>query len=342
MTEHAAYNVLALRHNGSYTGLQKLFDEFGSWAAAYEKSADRQTPEPMAAWRELERQRIRLILRQDPDFPALLKEIPWQPFALYVRGSLPKPQQLCVAIVGTRKATPAGLQIAHTIATDLARRGVAIISGLAFGVDVASHQGALQVGGTAIGVLASGVERITPRSNESLGRLVLEKGGAIISEYPIGTQSVPRLFLERNRIVSGLSRAVIVIEAPKRSGTLATARFAIEQNRELLVVPGAINNPNYEGSNELIKQGAQLITGSKDVLEALGIDEEKIKKPAELPFLDPTQKKIMLCLTERGEPVHTDALCAATGLSVELINEALAMLSITGLVKEDGGRYYVA
>ncbi len=322
--------------------MQRLWDEHGNWQTAYTQTTDRKRIDAQKAADELKKHDIRVVLRNDDDFPELLREIPWPPFAIYVRGKLPAFKRPAVAVVGTRKATPVGLQTAQRFAADLARKGVPIVSGLALGMDAAAHEGALEAHGTAVAVLASSVDNITPRTNAQLGERILKNGGAIISEYPLGTESIPRLFLERNRIVSGLSKAVLVIEAPKRSGTLATARFAIEQNRELLVVPGGISNPNYEGSNDLIKQGAQLVTSSEDVLHVLGIEEDKnAATEQQLPFLDETQQKIVAYLTEIGEPMHTDALCEKVALSAAVLSEALAMLTIANIVKESGGRYYI-
>ncbi len=341
ISEHSFYNALALRYRANYGALKKLRQRFSSWGKAYAATRDRETPDPEEAFAELEKFGIQCILREDKIFPAQLLEISWPPFALYVRGQLPKKWTPALAMVGTRKATPVGLRFAEQLAGDLARRGVIIISGLALGVDAASQHGAIAGGGITVAVLASGLDRITPQTNSRLGEQILQKGGAIISEYPIGTESVPRLFLERNRIVSGLSQAALIIEAPKRSGTLSTARFAIEQNRDVLVVPGGINNPNYEGSNELLKQGAQLVTGISDVLQTLGLDEQPEKATMRFPFLDDPQQKIMAYLTELGEPVHTDALSDALKISGQQISESLAMLTIMSIVKEEGGRYYI-
>lgn len=335
-----SYNALTLAARGNYRELQKIRATHGSWSDAYQALKGTMRIDRARSAQELSERNIRIILKEDDDFPPLLREIPFPPHALYVRGTLPKPEALCVAIVGTRKASATGTATAQTFASELATQGVTIVSGLAFGIDAASHRGTLDVDGKAIAVLASGVETITPRSNTRLGEEILKHGGAIISEYPLGTESLPHLFLERNRIVSGLSKAVIVIEAPRRSGTLCTARFAIEQNRELLVVPGSITNPNFEGSHDLLKQGAQLITCSSDVLEVLGIGGKK-QEVATLPFLDERQKKIFDYLTQAGQPVHTDALCEHLALSAAEAGEALAMLSILGVVKETAGKYYV-
>lgn len=338
--ERLSYNALAIHFRGSYQELAKLIAAHSSWAEAYNSLRTKIKIDRETAGHELNERGIRIVLSADEEFPALLREIPFAPHALYVRGTLPKQETLCAAMVGTRKAGATGIQTAKTIAQQVAMRGVTIVSGLAFGIDAASHEGALEAGGNCVAVLASGVETITPRSNTKLGEKILKQGGAIISEYPVGTESFPHLFLERNRIVSGLSKAVIVIEAPRRSGTLCTARFAVEQNRELLVVPGSVTNPNFEGSHDLLKQGAQLITSGDDVLAALGIDTKE-KTPATLPFLDDRQKKIVDYLTRAGEPVHTDALCEALGFSAAEMGESLAMLSILGVIQESNGKYYV-
>ncbi len=340
--EQKSYNALALTYRVSYKTLQNLWDQHGSWQAALAASHSKKVPDAEKAAAELDRLGIRIILQNDDDFPELLREIPWPPLALYVRGTLPTFEKPAVAIVGTRKATPIGLTTAEQFARELAGRGLPIISGLALGMDAAAHRGTLEARGVAVAVLASSVGYITPRTNAQLGEQILKNGGAIISEYPLGTESIPRLFLERNRIVSGLSKGVLVIEAPKRSGTLATARFAIEQNRDLFVVPGAITNPNYEGSHDLIKQGAQLVTTSADILATLGLETgDESLATQQLPFLDPLQQKIVVCLTENGEPMHTDALCEKISLDASEINEALALLTIANIVKESGGRYYI-
>ena len=338
--ERIFYNALAKYTKGNYRDLQKIKEKFSTWTNAYESLSKKIDINPEKEWKILKEKNIDLLLSCEKDFPSLLKEIPFPPHALYVRGKIPADETTCVAMVGTRKASATGISTAATLAFELASHNIAIISGLAFGIDIASQKGALESGGKVVAVLASGVEKITPRSNTRLGEEIIAQGGAVISEYPVGTDSLPHYFLERNRIVSGLSRAVVVIEAPLRSGTLCTARFAIEQNRELLVVPGSITNPNFEGSHSLLKQGATLITCSKDVLEALGIDAVSPSK-RDISFLNDLQKKIFEYLTSCAKPVHTDALCDALNVSAAEISESLTMLVIMNVIKETGGKYYV-
>ena len=182
---------------------------------------------------------------------------------------------MAIAIVGTRRATPDGKSTARRFAAELARAGIVIVSGLAFGVDAAAHEGCLDAEGKTVAVLACGLANIYPRNNEPLAKKILAQGGAIISEYPPDMPAYPSRFLERNRIVSGLSKGTLVIEAPERSGSLATARFALEQNRDVFVVPGPIAHPNFKGSHALIRQGAELVTTPEDILESYGIAREK-------------------------------------------------------------------
>lgn len=341
--EHLAYHALACTHRGNYGALTKLIETHGSWGTALAATRTRRTSDPDKAWQLLDRHAVSLSLRDDPAFPALLREIPFAPHGVYWRGA-PVTDAPAVAIVGTRRATRAGEQVAGELAAALAGAGLTVVSGLAFGIDVAAHRAVVAQKGVAVAVLAGGLDTITPRSNAKLGEQILESGGALISEYPPETDPLPRFFLERNRLVSGLSRGVIVVEAPERSGTLATARFAIEQNREVFVVPGAVGNPNYAGSHGLIKQGATLITTAADVLDALGIETKKTdrKKPGEvLPFLDEPQQRIVDILTRAGEPLHADLLAEQTLLGASVLNEAIAMLTIAGILKEEGGRYYL-
>jgi DNA processing protein len=343
LDEHRSYNALALILRGDYHALKKAFNTHGSWAAAYEANNKKRTVDPEKSWQELIAKNITLLLNTDESFPELLREIPWPPHALYLSGS-PLIDEPKIAIVGTRKATPLGVETAEKIARECSLAKVTIVSGLAFGIDVAAHQATLTAGGRAIAVLASGLDRITPRSNEQVGKRIIENGGTLISEYPIGALTLPRFFIERNRIVSGLSLGIVVIEAPTRSGTLSTARFAVDQNREVFVVPGAINNPNYEGSHALIKSGASLITEASDVLDALDLlPKESAQRlhTQPLPFLDETGARIVEVLSAAGAPLAVDAIAERTKLGIAVLNEALALLTIEGVVRENGSAYYI-
>ena len=211
-------------------------------------------------------QHIHTLFLRDAAYPARLTNISDPPERLYVRGTLPPNDSPTVAIVGTRKATREGRETARAFARDLAGRGAVIVSGLALGIDAAAHEGALDAHGKTIAVLGGGVDTIYPPSHESLGRRIVESG-AIVSEYPAGTPCYPNQFLARNRLISGLADAVVIMEAPITSGALATARHAANQGREVFVMPGPAGHPHYEGSHMLIREGARLIRNAKDLLE---------------------------------------------------------------------------
>ena len=212
---------------------------------------------------------VQKINSENKNYPPLLKETQNYPKTLYYLGNFNLEKETAVAIVGTRKATSEGKLFAKQIAKELASRGIVIISGLALGIDAASHEGAIAGGGRTIAVLANGLDTIYPQQHYNLAKQILEKNGAIVSEYPSGTPALKHRFLERNRIVSGLCVATIVIEAPIHSGSLVTARLAIEAGRDVLVAPGPIRHQNYKGSHSLLRNGARIITSIEDVLEDL-------------------------------------------------------------------------
>jgi len=277
-----------------------------------------------------------------PGFPRLLAEIPAPPIGLYIRGTLGGPAAPTVAIVGTRRATPAGKMLAQELARGLALRGFVIVSGLAFGIDAAAHEGCLLGGGQTIAVLPCGADKIYPRSNAGLAERILQNGGALLSEYPPGTPALPHRFLERNRLVSGLARGVLIIEAPARSGALATARFAAEQGRECLVIPGPVSHPNYEGSHELIRKGATLATKIDHVLEVFGL--ENPTDPATPPPLDENalseiEKKIWALAKKAGSPIEVDKIVQIAKLQPQAVNIALTMLVVKGVMRETAEGY---
>ncbi len=283
---------------------------------------------------------IALIKKEDPLYPSLLKEINGPPSGIYLLGKLPSEDKSRLAIVGTRKATIAGKAIARQIARELGEVGMVIISGLAMGIDTAAHEGALEAKTETIAVLANGLDTIYPRQNENLAKQIIETRGAIISEYPAGTPAFPNQFLARNRIISGLSIATIVIEAPLRSGVLVTARLAAEQGREVFVFPGPSNHPNYRGSHQLIRDGARLVTSSQDILEDLGIEigEEKLKHQLGLGLeggVIKDEEKIILEIIKRaGEPLNVDKITELSKLETQVVNRTIAFLSINNFIKE--------
>lgn len=210
---------------------------------------------------------IDIISINDKEYPNILKEIYDAPISLYIIGNKNILNDNSIAIVGCRECTDYGRNITKKLAYDIAKNKINIVSGLAKGIDGIAHKGAILAGGKTIAVLGNGLDTIYPRENISLAKEILKTGGAIISEYPLGEKPQKQNFPERNRIVSGMTKGVVVVEAKEKSGTLITVDFALEQGRDVFVVPGNINQENSTGTNELIKQGAKLITSYKDVIE---------------------------------------------------------------------------
>ncbi|MEI6479340.1 MAG: DNA-processing protein DprA [bacterium] len=291
------------------------------------------------------RERILTLHSDDSAYPRLLKETVGFPKTLHYIGSLPTSEEICVSIVGTRKATREGLAIAHETAKEIAKRGFTIVSGLALGIDGAAHEGALAGKGKTVAVLANGLDSVYPKQHENLAKLIIENGGCIISEYSDGTPSYPNQFLERNRIVSGLSIATIVIEAPERSGSLATARNAIEQGREVFIFPGSVNHVNYRGSHRLIRDGARLVTNFSDILEDLGMSdktprEQSLTKITELE--DENEIEIVRTLLESPDSITIDKIIELTILPPHIVSEKLTLLIFDGIVSEQNGLFSIS
>ena len=289
---------------------------------------------------------INAIEKSSDHFPALLKEIADLPKQLYVLGALPDDAVAKVAIVGTRKATAQGKFLARNVAEQLARRGMVIVSGLAMGIDTAAHEGALRAQGKTIAVLPCGLDSIYPRQNERLAREICKAGGALVSEYTPETQALQYRFLERNRIVSGLSIATIIIEAPSASGALVTARLAGEQGREVFVFPGPHNHPNYIGSHALIRDGARLVASVEHILEDLGFDtnasRESMSAVPESVFPDSgKERRIFEIIKEAGAPIRIDKIIELTKLESRVVNQTLTMLSLHNMIKEAEGGYTI-
>lgn len=278
------------------------------------------------------------LARTHASYPPLLREISDPPETLHVRGTLPDPARPHVAIVGTRKATREGRETARTLARTLAARGVVIVSGLAFGIDAAAHEGALDANGVTVAVLGNGIDAIYPPSHESLGRRI-EGSGAIVSEYAPGTPGLPYQFLARNRIVSGLSHAIVVIEAPRTSGALATARHAALQGREVFVVPGPAVHPHYLGSHMLIREGARLIRNADDLLEDMPALAETAGRSVPAPSYD---DPVLAALTAAPEPLSVDTIVETTTLEPNVVLARLTELSLDGTVIETKGKFKIA
>jgi len=281
---------------------------------------------------------VQVLTVEEEAYPNLLKEIDQPPPVLYVKGQLLPEDDLSIAIVGTRRVTAYGQQVTRDTSIFLAAHGLTIVSGLARGVDGLAHQHALNTGGRTIAVLGSGVDVIYPPEHRKLAEAISENG-AVISDYPMGTKPEGINFPPRNRIISGLSLATIVVEAGDRSGALITADFAVEQGREVFAVPGNVLSPASRGTNRLIQKGACAMTSPQDVLDTLDLSNMKSSKPSEkvLPS-DSTESKILQILDY--EPIYVDEICNKTGLPIEKVTAALTMMELKGLIQHVGGMRY--
>ncbi|MFC2064143.1 DNA-processing protein DprA [Chloroflexota bacterium] len=283
---------------------------------------------------------INVVISEDEEYPSRLKEIEQSPPVLYYRGEISKEDFWAVAIVGTRRITSYGRQVADEISSYLARNGITIISGLARGVDAIAHQAALRVGGRTLAVLGCGVDRIYPPEHRNLTEEIVQQG-AVVSDYPLGTPPDGSNFPPRNRIISGLSMAVVVIEAGQRSGALITANYAADQGRDVFAVPGNIQAHQSKGSNMLIQQGAHPLLSGKDVLEALNLERIPQKKHARRSISVDTDEASLLDIIGR-EPIHIDEIRSKSGLAIESVSASLAIMELKGLVQQVGGMNYVS
>jgi len=290
---------------------------------------------------------IQVICLNDQEYPSLLREIYDPPVALYVKGNISILNRFSMAVVGCRQASFYGLQQAERIARELALRGINVISGLAQGIDTSAHKGALSAKGLTVAVLGSGLNRIYPPENKKLFEAI-GKYGAVISEFPLETAPYRANFPRRNRIISGLSKGVVVVEAARSSGSLITANLALSQNREVFAVPGAANSINSRGTNKLIKEGAKLVENADDIVEELNIEScfLKPKKENLQPDLNIAQincnddaKRLFEFLS--AEPVHIDVLVKNSSLTAGCVYRNLLELQLKGLVKEIEGKRFI-
>jgi len=280
-------------------------------------------------------------------FPRILKEIPDAPLRLFTIGALSDDKEITIAIVGTRKASEVGIRTAQSFARDLSLMGITIVSGLAMGIDTAAHEGALLGGTRTIAVLGNGLNKIYPAQNENLAKEIIEKGGGIVSEYEENMPSLKQNFIQRNRIISGLALATIVIEAPLSSGALSTAGFAASQGREVFVVPGPISHPNYAGSHALLRDGSRLVTSPLEIIEDLGLNRlpfgnASVSKNASITLkLSSDEELIFIKVKEQSSPLQVDKIIELTKLSPQIVNQALTSLSIKGFIQESSGGYTI-
>jgi DNA processing protein len=301
-----------------------------------------------------------VLLLDDGVYPALLREIFDPPITLYVKGAWEQClDQPCVAMVGSRRCSTYGLNTATMLARDLASKGVTIVSGLARGIDAAAHRGAIEAGGKTVAVMGTGLDLVYPRDHKKLADEILEKGGALVSEFPLGTPPAPQNFPYRNRIISGLSLGVVLVEAAENSGSLITARMAMEQNREVFAVPGNISSKNSFGTNYLIKgAGAKLVQQWQDVaaempaeVAARLLPPEPLKKKAKdegliqqlelVPDDLTTTEHAVFKLLSIDDATHIDALLEKSALSIPELTGALFALEMRDLIRQLPGKCFV-
>ncbi len=301
---------------------------------------------PDQEWKRFQTHSIILLSKSDPSYPELLREALDSPYILYARGtydwSRPRP---LIAIVGSRKYTNYGERAAYRLGEDLARSGCVVVSGLAYGIDALAHEAALEAGMETIAVMGNGLDdaSLYPRNNVALAKRIAGHG-ALVSEYPPGTPANTYTFPMRNRIIAGMSLGVVVIEAAEESGSLITARLALDYNREVFAIPGSIFSPVSTGTNRLIREGAKIVTSVSDILEefpalipATQSDDTAITGAS--AGLSPEEQRVLRCLSH--EPIHVDKIIQAATLETAAVSSILSMLEIKGLVKNVGGMNYI-
>ena len=293
--------------------------------------------------KELDRLRhegVQVVTRRQPGYPRLLAKIHDPPPVLFYYGTLRSEDEVAVAIVGTRNASPSGRLTAENLATSLVRQGMTIVSGMARGIDSAAHRGALDAGGRTIAVLGSGLDVIYPPENAGLYGEIAENG-AVVTEFALGTEPFPMNFPIRNRVISGLSLGVVVVEAAQDSGSLITAGHAAEQGRDVFAVPGPVEMEGSRGPHRLIRQGAKLIESAQDILEELSLPfltENEIVAATETGTLSPEEERVLQSLGH--EPCHVDLVVRDTGLPSGMVSATLVLLEMKGLVRQWTGSLF--
>jgi DNA processing protein len=303
--------------------------------------AGREKLNPEKEWEWMEKENVRMLTVEDKNYPNLLREIPNPPYILYVKGEFDCNSAPLVAIVGSRKFSSYGKQAAYSFARELTQAGVIVVSGMAFGIDSVAHLGAMEAGGKTIAVLGNSLESaaIYPRANLDLSKKIVNNG-LLVSEYPVGTTMQKGTFPARNRIMAGMTLGTLVVEAAKESGSLITANLALEFNREVFSIPGPIFVESSEGTNELIKKGAKLVTNAKEILEELNLEKvEQIRKAREI--IPATKEEEIVLKILSAEPTHIDNIIKLTKLKTAAISSTLIMMEMKGMIKNIGGQNYI-
>ncbi len=295
---------------------------------------------------ELERQKVEVLTSKDPWYPLLLAKIHDPPPYLYYKGTLSIQDRRSLAVVGSRQASPYGIKVTERLTWVLAQKTLTIVSGMARGIDAAAHQGALMGQGRTIAVLGSGLDVVYPQENKKLFERIIESG-LVYSEFPLGTLPERQNFPIRNRIISGLSLGVVIVEATQRSGSLITARLALDQGREVFAVPGSVESFKSSGTHSLIKQGAKLVEHAQDILEELHWEETSQQSASGLigrieekaPSLSPREKQIWDLLSDGSQ--HVDQIVRQTGIGISPLLSLLLEMELKGLIKQQPGKYFI-
>ena len=355
MTEKEAYVAFNLTEQVGSVTVGQLVAKFGSVAAAWEaypKKVSRSGGEVdwKAEFRLAEKFGVAIVTPADEDYPPMLRDAPGRPLALYVKGDVKALAKPSVAIVGTRRATPYGLDQAHAFARGLAESGWSVLSGLALGIDAEAHKGALAAGGTTVGVIGSGLDRFYPEENRELAREIVQKGGAVVSEFPFGRPPDTQTFPQRNHVVAALAKGVLAIEAPLKSGTLITTGIAADLGRTVMAVPGRVDSRSGAGCLALIRDGAVLVRNARDVNEALGQllprklkasrsgSPESVPEPSEpvrerAPSPPFSLEEAMVMKHVDAEGISLDELVRRTKLPASKVNALCMTLRVKGRVR---------
>ncbi|HEX9020208.1 MAG TPA: DNA-processing protein DprA [Nitrospirota bacterium] len=297
-----------------------------------------------AAGREIERAAdsgVDIVTLDDPSYPENLRSAPDPPLYLYIKGELKQEDRKAVAMVGTRKPTHYGTAVTQRIASELASAGFTVVSGMARGIDTQAHKGALAAKGRTIAVLGCGIDVAYPPENKGLMEEI-SKSGAVVTENPFGTRPEAGYFPARNRIISGLSRGTVIVEAAEDSGSLITAQYTLEQGRKLYAVPGNVGSTVSKGTNSLIKRGAALVEDAEDIMRGLGMNgpgTRMVPGQRPLPALTQEEEVVFRCIT--GEPKHIDSIMNECRADAGRLSGALLTLELKGLAKQLPGKYYV-
>jgi DNA processing protein len=299
--------------------------------------------DPQGVLRDLEKHGARMVIFSDAAYPDPLREIHDPPMVLYIKGAAIPTKATFVAVVGSRNSTPYGVKTAENLAQGLARRGLGIVSGLARGIDSAAHWGCIEGRGFSVGVLGTGIDGVYPLSNKKLFDVMVEKG-AVITEFPLKTPPEPKNFPIRNRLISGLSRGVIVVEATMKSGSLITASVALEQGREVFSVPGSVHSFKSKGCHFLIKQGAKLVENADDVLDELGLNysytskKDSYSEPP-LPPMEDNEKKVYDLIEDY--PLHIDDIVRKGNMEPGAASAVLMRMELKGIIRQLPGKLFV-